>query len=71
MSENPKVKVSMNLLQSDVDALKRLASARGTTVTDIVRQAIAVEKYLFESQQKGEKVLIEDRDKQIRELVMK
>jgi len=71
MSNNVKVKVSMNLLQTDVDLLKELAKSRGTTVTDVVRQAIAVEKFLDQSQRNGEKLLIEDKDKRIRELVMK
>jgi predicted transcriptional regulator len=63
-------KVAFNLPEEDVAALKDLAIRRQTTVTHVIRQAIASEKFLDEEISRGGKILVE-RDNSLREVVFK
>ena len=54
-----------------VDALRKLAYERQTTLTEVIRDAIATEEYLDEQVANGGKVLIESRPKQIKEVVFR
>jgi hypothetical protein len=65
------VKTSLNLPQNAVDALQELAQARGTTLAQVVRQAIATEKFLHDTVEGGGKVLIEDKDKSVRQVLLR
>ena len=70
MADSNIVKISVNLTEDAVEALKDLAAKRGTTVTEVLRRAISTEKYLDDVQRgEGAKVLLEDKKGQIRELV--
>ena len=70
MADSNIVKISVNLTEDAVEALKDLAAKRGTTVTDVLRRAISTEKYLDHVQrEEGAKVLVEDKKGRIRELV--
>lgn len=70
MADPTIVKISVNLTEDAVEALKDLAAKRGTTVTDVLRRAISTEKYLDHVQrEEGSKVLVEDKKGKIRELV--
>lgn len=64
------VKVSVNLPTEDVAALKELAARRKTTVKEVLRRAIASEKFFADETRDGGKVLIE-RGKKTREVVFK
>jgi predicted transcriptional regulator len=66
-----KVKVTVNLTDDDVATLKALAGRKGTTVTSILRQAIALQKFVDDADTQGQKVLLEDRDKTLRQLVFR
>jgi hypothetical protein len=63
-------KVSFNLPEEDVAILKALAARRRTTITHVIRQAIASEKFLDDEISAGGKILVE-RNKNIRELVFR
>ena len=65
------VKVTVNLPEATVEALKQIASARGTTVTEALRQIIENQRYLYQAIQQGSKILVEKPDREIRELVMR
>ena len=54
------VKISANLPAEDVGALKQLAAQRRVTMTSVLRDAIAAEKYLSDIVAQGGKVLVED-----------
>lgn len=70
MADSNIVKISVNLTEDAVEALKDLAAKRGTTVTEVLRRAISTEKYLDQVQRnEGAKVLVEDKKGKIRELV--
>lgn len=67
-----KVKVSLNLLQRDIDIVDALAEERGVSKTEVIRAAIATEKFLRDAVAKGQKVLLEDADgHRVRELVFR
>lgn len=53
-------KYQLVLPQDGLDALERMAAARGVSKADVIRQAISHERFFFESVQKGGKVLVED-----------
>lgn len=44
--ESDVVKVTLNLLASDVEMIKEIASTHGLSLTDAVRRAIATQKFL-------------------------
>ncbi len=66
-----KVKVTVNLTDGDVAILKSLAGRKGTTVTSILRQAIALQKFVDDADAQGQKVLLENSDKTLRQLVFR
>lgn len=70
-SKNKVVKMSVNLSEEAVEALKSMASDRGVTVTEILRHAIGLEKYVDQVQKDNGKILIETSKGQVRELVFR
>src|SRR5690349_9944955 len=64
-----RIKVSLNLLQRDIDIIDALAEERGVTKTEVIRAAIATEKYLRDAAAQGEKILVEDGEGRLRQLV--
>lgn len=66
-----RIKVSLNLLHRDIDIINALAQERGVTKTEVIRGAIATEKFLRDAMANGEKILIEDTDGRLRQLVFR
>ena len=54
------VKISANLSSVVVDALRDIASKRGISLTEALRQAISHEKFFLDARQEGKKILLED-----------
>jgi hypothetical protein len=54
------VKVTVNLPDETVEALKQMAADQGTTITEALRQAIASQYYLREETLNGKNVLLQD-----------
>lgn len=71
MTEVEKVKVSVNLSPDDVETLKEISGKRGITMTEALRRAIALEKFVYNATQRGEKLLIEEPDKTVRQLIIR
>ena len=67
----PVVRTTVNLTPDAIDAVRQMARERGTTVADVIRRAIWIEKYLHETLKSGGKVLLEDSDHGVRELVIR
>lgn len=63
------IKVSVKLSPVDVAALEELAAKRGTTVSEVVRQAIGTEVFVERVDEEGGRVLVEDRDGRVRQLI--
>ena len=53
-------KVTFNLPNNELEALRSLAARRGSTVTSTLRKAIDTEVFLDEQERKGAKILIEE-----------
>jgi hypothetical protein len=56
---NP-VKVTVNLPEDTVEALKQMATDQGTTITEALRQAIESQHYLREETRGGKNLLLQD-----------
>jgi hypothetical protein len=64
------VKVTVNLPDETVDALKSIANDRGTTVTETLRQVIESQRFLENAMQAGNDLLIQNpKDKSVRQVV--
>jgi predicted transcriptional regulator len=65
------VRLSVNLNNETADALKEIAEERGISVTETVRRAISVYKYIEEELSQGHKVQVADKvNKTVTELVL-
>jgi predicted transcriptional regulator len=69
VAKNSLVKMTVNLSNDVFQTLKILAEKRHTTVTHILRRAIAIEKYIDQAQDEECKILIEDKKGHLRQLV--
>lgn len=54
------VRLSMNVPAEVANTIKSLARERGTTVTNVVKDAIAMEKLLTDEKRKRSRFVIED-----------
>ncbi len=54
------VKVSMNFTPQTIDVLRGLARSQGTTMTEVVRRSIGLQKFIAEEMEAGGKLIIED-----------
>jgi predicted transcriptional regulator len=62
-------KVTVNLPDPTVDALKSIANARGTTVTEALRQVIEAQRFLEDAMQNGNELLLQNKaDKSMRQV---
>ncbi len=62
------IKTSANLPESAVAALRELSEKRGTSMAEVLRQAISLEKFVDEQTSQGGKILIE-KDNEVRQLL--
>ena len=65
------VKVSLNLSTDEVNVVKELAKARGTTMTDVFRRAIGNEQFFDNAVKAGGKVLVEDKRGKLKQVVFR
>jgi predicted transcriptional regulator len=72
MPSNPDVvRLSVNLSPEAADALKAIADERHTTITEVVRDAIATEKFLQDEVARESKILVQDKSGNVREIVFR
>ena len=65
------IKMSVNLPADAVKVLRGLAEKRRTTMTEVLRQAIGTEKFIDEVNKAKGKILVEDKQGRIRQLVFR
>lgn len=73
MSEKPRtgpLKTTITLPEDAVVVLHELASSRNVSFAEVVRRALTVEKYLTDARKDGCRILVEDPEKLIKELVI-
>jgi hypothetical protein len=64
------VKLTVNLPDDAVAAVKQIADDNQISMTEALRQLIANERYLHNDVKKGSKVLVEKPDGTLRELIL-
>lgn len=64
-------RVTFNLPDEAVAALKQQAEEREITVTEALRQAIMTQQTLYEESKQGTKVLLERPDSSLRQVIIK
>ena len=64
-------KTSLNLTSDTVAVLKHLASATGSSMTDVIRRAIVLEKLVHETTIAGGRILIEQPGKSVKEIIVR
>lgn len=65
------IKMSVNLPTDDVKVLRALAKKRSVTMTEVLRQAIGTEKFIDTVNEDEGKILIEDKEGRVRQLVFR
>lgn len=70
MAAQKLIKTSMNLSEQSIDTVRDLASKTGRSMAEVVRRAVATEKFLRDTIGDGSKILIKDKDNSLRELVL-
>lgn len=70
MSDNHLVRLSVNINTETHDALKEISGKRHITITEAVRRAVSVWKFIEDSDARGETILIEQANGKYRELVI-
>ena len=65
------IKVTVNLPEEQVNFLKQIARLENITFTDALRRSINSEKFFIEQEIANRKILVEDSDGQIREVIRK
>lgn len=63
-------RVNVNFSESAFADLKRLAEERGQTMSEVLRDAIVLEKWFMEAHDRGERVCLE-RDGHVHEVVLR
>jgi len=69
MTQGRMVKVSVNLPAGTVQLLREMAEDQGTTMTQVIRTAIRTERLLRSTVRSGGRILIEEPDGKMRQMV--
>jgi predicted DNA-binding ribbon-helix-helix protein len=64
------VKTTISLPEDAVAVLRELAVARNVSFAEVVRRALTMDKYLNDARNDGCRILIEDPEKLIKEIVI-
>ena len=65
------VKISANLSKSVVKALKDMAEEQNISMTEVLRRSISTEKFLLDTIKRKGKILIEEEDKTMRQVLIR
>ena len=63
-------RLSVNLSDKAYSDLEAMANERGISMTEVLRKAIGMEKFLSDAQSKKMKILLEDTDGSIQQIVV-
>mgnify|MGYP001591347940 CR=1 FL=1 len=64
-------KTSVTLPEDSLKALRAISEKTGASMAEVLRKAIATEKFLQDTVAEGGKVLIEDKDKTLKQLLVR
>jgi hypothetical protein len=67
------IKTSVNLPEDAIEAVREISRRTGSSMGDVIRQAISTEKYLQDTTEKGGKILIKEseNDNTLKELLIR
>lgn len=69
--EDPMKKVTVNLPTDQVDFLMSIAKKEHLTFTDVLRRSIRSEQFFVEQAEIGNKILVEDHERNIYQILRK
>ncbi len=61
-------KVTVNLPEEQINFLRKLAAKEHLTFTDVLRRSIRSEKFFTEQEDRGRKILVEEKGQKLREI---
>lgn len=64
-------RLTLRLSGEAMEAIRKVADKRGLTTTEVIRRAIGTELFLTEAQERGERILLEDSHRRVREVVLR
>ena len=64
------VKTTLSLPEDAMSVMRELAEERNVSLAEVVRRALTIEKYLTDARKDGCRILVEDPEKLIKELVI-
>ena len=64
------VKTTIVLPEEDVAILRELAADRNVSLAEAVRRALTVDKYLRDARREGCRILVQDAEKALKEIVI-
>lgn len=64
-------RLSVNLSEKAYKDLEQMAKEADMSMTEVVRRAIGMEKFLTDAQKKKQKILLEDADGSIKQIVVR
>jgi hypothetical protein len=67
---NERIKISMNMLRTDLDALKKWAAEEGTSMTEIIRRSLVILRYLEGEVRDGRRISLQADGRPDKELVL-
>jgi hypothetical protein len=70
MAAQQLIKTSMSLPENSVETVRELADEAGTSMAEIIRKAIAIQKLLRDTTKRGGKILLRDKDDKTSELIL-
>lgn len=63
--------VNVSFSEEVYDALARIAKERGTTLSEVLRDAVTLEKYVADTEREGGRLLVEKSSGETRELLVR
>jgi len=64
-------RLSVNLSEKAYKDLEAMADEAGISMTEVVRKAIGMEKFLTDAQNKNQKILLEDANGKVQQIVVR
>jgi metal-responsive CopG/Arc/MetJ family transcriptional regulator len=62
-------RINVNFSENASTTLEKLAAEKGKSISEVVRDAIALERWFTETTKEGGKILVEHKDGKIREVI--
>ncbi len=68
---NKKKRITVQLSEEADNSIKEISKSLGISISEVIRRALGTEKFLQKAQSQGKRVLLENSDKNIKEVVLR